>query len=173
MESIIIEAKLTFQDQLRLYYLHPYRLLFILIYILPIPAGVILLLYFINSIDVALSFIAAYLFCVIYIINYNYKLARKKFLSTMEIHGPLRICFTDSQIQFNTLKHESTQKWDEVKKVKEIRKYILFYKDKGFVVLPKRNFSHNELFQFRKMLDAIPGLKTKLRKSGNLKLTAD
>ncbi len=163
MEPLTIESKLEFKDYFGLYYPVLFKNLFVraLLFSMPFVAVV---LSFMDSWGVGISYAMAIVLVIFYFILHNYKSAKRKFNLFMKGEKRIAYIFTPSGICKEVISVDTTCPWEEIAEVEETKNVLLFnLTKKSMIIMPKRDFSTGQWEQLKVLLNSVPGLIIKLK----------
>lgn len=95
-----------------------------------------------------------------------YYQSNRNYASTSTVHEPIVYTFSDSGIHIKGKSFESDLHWNIIHKVKETKKFFLFYQNNlAANIVPKTTFSSKEQVRaLRELIASQPNLKHTLRR---------
>lgn len=108
-------------------------------------------------------FYIVYVFLIIPLMVYVR--TKKQYESNKNLHKPITYDFTDEGVELKSDDISSRYRWENVYQVRESKNLFYIYQSKAVAnLLPKRNFSAEEIVEFRDLIKR-KGIKSKLRKN--------
>ena len=159
MNEVTIESEITRDEYIRLLFLITYRKPpVIIITLLGLIMTLLPILYFINiytAIDAPpyIPLISGVLITIVFPLSI-YFMAKRNFGSDDLLRQRVRYTFTPDKIFLKGTTFDVNISWDKIHKVRKLKEWLLFYRDKARVDIMIRNtFSKDEQLEFDRIVN--------------------
>ncbi len=158
MNELKIESRITQSDYTQVVYLLIYRKpLVLLISLMGLALIVLSLLYFLNIYTPTekppyISLLAGMLIMIVFPVSI-YRIAKRNFNSGNLLHENIIYTFTNDTVFLQGDSFAMTMSWKKIYKVKNLNKWILFYRDKDHMnFMIKNTFNNTQQKEFNRII---------------------